>query len=201
MNHGIGKYIVEPVFKFSLHLIIFITIFTSSWYKNKMAPTPKNIEEFTVFPTQKYNRPPPSLVKLSALDIIIPPIHILNHRYYHPSKDSSANAIVDLINKLRSSLAEALELYPPVAGTLRAQENGEMHIAMDAQSILGTPFIVETTEAPYTGDTEEVSPRTIMLLPPESSTLAIKVTQVSWHIDTCFQLFIFFQSFPVEPSP
>jgi hypothetical protein len=166
-----------------------------------MAPTQKTVESFTVFPTQKYNRPPPpSFVKLSALDLIGPPIHILNHRYYCPSKDASANATVDLINKLKSSLAEALELYPPVTGTVRAQENGEVHIAMDAKSVLATPFLVETTDAPYTGDTEEVSPRTVVLLPPESSTLAVKVTQVSWHTNTCFQFFIFF-SFPVEPSP
>ncbi|KAF8801288.1 hypothetical protein BYT27DRAFT_7198362 [Phlegmacium glaucopus] len=151
-----------------------------------MTPAPKSVETFMIFPTQKYNRPPPpSAIKLSALDLS-PPIHILNHRYYHLSNVASLNATADLVNKLKSSLAEALELYPPVAGTVRVQKNGELHIAMDAKSVMGTPFLVETKSVQYTGDTEEVSPRTVMLLPPESSTLAVKVTQVSWHIDTFF---------------
>jgi hypothetical protein len=83
-----------------------------------------------------------------------------------------------VIDKLKSSLAEALELYPPVAGTVIAKENGEVYIAMDAENILGAPFLVDIKDTPYTGDREDLSPRLDVLLPPLSSTLAVKVTQV-----------------------
>jgi hypothetical protein len=38
---------------------------------------------------------------------------------------------LDVITTLKSSLAEALEYYPPVAGTVRVNEEGEGYIAVD----------------------------------------------------------------------
>lgn len=133
------------------------------------------VETYTIYPSNKYNRPPPPpRIALHGLDLLSAPIHIRNHRFYH----RPTSATTDAINKLKSSLAEALELYPPVAGTVRVDENGEVYIAMDAEYILGTPFLVEMKDIPYAGDTEDLSARTIVLLPPLSSTLAVKVTQV-----------------------
>ncbi|KAG9319146.1 hypothetical protein KVV02_007462 [Mortierella alpina] len=43
----------------------------------------------------------------------------------------------------------------------------------------GTPFQVCISNAPYAGDSEDLPPRTNMLLPPPSSSLAVKVTQFS----------------------
>ncbi|KAG0202889.1 hypothetical protein BGX28_004734 [Mortierella sp. GBA30] len=77
------------------------------------------------------------------------------------------------------SLAEALELYPPISGSVLANEKGEVHIAMDADNILGTPFLVDVKDMPYAGDAEDLSPRTVVLLPPLSSVFAVKVTQFS----------------------
>lgn len=133
------------------------------------------VEIYTIHPTNKYNRPPPpSTIALHGLDLLSSPIQICNHRFFHrPTSITS-----DVIDKLKSSLAEALELYPPVAGTVQASVKGELYIAMDAENILGTPFLVEMKDTPYAGDTEDLSPRTVMLLPPSSSTLAVKVTQV-----------------------
>ncbi|KAI7817751.1 transferase [Gamsiella multidivaricata] len=134
------------------------------------------VETYTILPTNKYNRPPPpSTIALHGLDLLNPPIQIHNHRFYH----RPTNTTSDVIHKLKSSLAEALELYPPVAGTVQANEEGEPYIAMDAENILGTPFLVNMKDTPYAGDTEDLSPRTVMLLPPSSSTLAVKVTQFS----------------------
>ncbi|KAF9095186.1 hypothetical protein BGX27_001318 [Mortierella sp. AM989] len=133
-------------------------------------------ETYTIYPTNKYNRPPPpSTVALHGLDLLNPPIQIRNHRFFHPPTSTTS----DVINKLKSSLAEALELYPPVAGILRANEKGEPCIAMDAENILGTPFLVEMKDTPYAGDTEDICARTDVLLPPLSSILAVKVTQFS----------------------
>ncbi|KAG0164345.1 hypothetical protein DFQ28_010436 [Apophysomyces sp. BC1034] len=134
------------------------------------------VETYTIHSTNKYNRPlPPSTIALHGLDLLNPPIQIHNHRFFHRPTSTT----FDVIDKLKSSLAEALELYPPVAGTVPVNEKGESYIAMDAENRMGTPFLVEMKDTPYAGDTEDLSPRTAVLLPPSSSTLAVKVTQFS----------------------
>jgi hypothetical protein len=133
------------------------------------------VESYTIYPTSKYNRPsPPSTIALHGLDLLSAPIQIRNHRFFHRPTSTT----MDIIDKLKSSLGEALELYSPVTGTVRVNEKGEVYIAMDAENILGSPFLVEMKDTPYAGDTEDLSPRTGLLLPPLSSTLAVKVTQV-----------------------
>ncbi|KAF9350229.1 hypothetical protein BGX26_011557 [Mortierella sp. AD094] len=133
------------------------------------------VETYTIHPTNKYNRPPPPpTVALHGLDLS-PPIQIRNHRFFRRPTSTTS----EVIDKLKSSLAEALELYPPVAGTVLANEKGDVYIAMDAENILGTPFLVEMKDTPYAGDTEDLSARAGLLLPPSSSILAVKVTQFS----------------------
>ncbi|KAF9119895.1 hypothetical protein BGW39_011843, partial [Mortierella sp. 14UC] len=85
-----------------------------------------------------------------------------------------------VIEKLKASLAEALELYPPMTGTLKISEDGkeEVYIALDEESVRGTPFLVEFRDVPYEkGEEEGLSPRTEMLIPHSASILAVKVTQ------------------------
>ncbi|KIL66997.1 hypothetical protein M378DRAFT_159947 [Amanita muscaria Koide BX008] len=138
-------------------------------------PGPNHVETYTIFPTNKYNRPPPPpSIPLHGLDTMAPPIHILNHRFYHSPQPGVTPSIID---KLKSSLAEALELYAPISGTVRSDDNGDVYIATDTENIQGTPFLVEMRDVPFAGDTEDLSPRTVVLLPPGSSTLAVKVTQ------------------------
>ncbi|CAF1392547.1 unnamed protein product [Adineta steineri] len=148
--------------------------------QNKAVPQ-NSVETYTIYPTtNKYNRPPPpSTIALHGMDLIGAPIDIRNHRFFHPPPSHLMSTTTDLINKLKSSLAEALELYPPVAGTVEVNEKGEFYIAMNAENKLGTPFLVEIKDTPYVGDSETLSPRLDMLLPPSSSTLAVKVTQFS----------------------
>jgi hypothetical protein len=148
--------------------------------KQRMSVTRNSVETYTIYPTtNKYNRPPPpSTIVLDGMDLISSPMDIHNHRFYHRPPSHLISTTTDAIDKLKSSLAEALELYPPVAGTVRANANGEVHIAMGVEYRLGTPFLVEMKGTPYIGDTEDLSPRLDMLLPPSSSTLAVKVTQV-----------------------
>jgi hypothetical protein len=138
-----------------------------------------SVETFTVYPTNKYNRPPrSSTIALHGLDLISPAVHIRNHRFFHRPPSHLINTTTDLVGNLRSSLAEALELYPPAAGTVLANDLGELYVSMDAKDVPGTPFFVEMKDTPYAGDTDDLSPRTVMLLPLSSSVLAVKVTRV-----------------------
>lgn len=144
-----------------------------------MTATLQSVEKYIIHPTNKYNRPaPPSTIPLHGFDLIGSPIQIRNHRFYHRPQSLTPT---DVIDKLKSSLAEALELYPPAAGIVQTNEDGELHITLDAKNNLGTPFLVEMKNTPFAGDTEDLCPRLEMLLPPSSSTLAVKVTQVRRH--------------------
>ncbi|KAI8642826.1 transferase [Parasitella parasitica] len=135
------------------------------------------VETFKIFPSNKHNRPaPPSKVAFHGLDLMGAPIQIRNHRFFHPPTDTTFDHVVE---NLKSSLAEALELYPPVAGTLEMDRDGEIHSAMGPEFNKGTPFLVERKETPYQGDADDVGPRTDVLLPHTSDILQVKVTQFS----------------------
>ncbi|KAK3843281.1 MAG: hypothetical protein J3R72DRAFT_367040 [Linnemannia gamsii] len=133
------------------------------------------IETSIIYPANKHNRPaPPTRVHLHGLDRVSAAIQIHNHRFFRrPSAP-----IADVIDQLKSSLAEALELYPPLASTVQSNDKGDVYIVMDKEEIVGTPFLVDLKDTPYTQDTEDLSPRTDVILPPMASTLAVKVTQV-----------------------
>lgn len=134
------------------------------------------LETSTIFPTNKHNRlAPPSKVHLHGLDGLSAPIQIHNHRFFR----RPSGPLADVVEQLKSSLAEALELYPPVAGMVQINDKGEVFIAMDKEDIVGTPFLVDVKDAPFVKDAEDLSPRTEPILPPMASTFAVKVTQVS----------------------
>lgn len=134
------------------------------------------IESYTIFPSNKYSRPaPPSKIAVHGFDLFGAPIQIRNHRFFHPPTDTTVDKVV---KNLKSSLSEALELYPPVAGTVEVNGKGEIFIAMGPEYNNGTPFLVEKKETPYNGDTENIGPRNDVILPITSSILEVKVTQV-----------------------
>ncbi|KAF9549411.1 hypothetical protein EC957_003800 [Mortierella hygrophila] len=134
------------------------------------------LETSIIFPTNKHNRPtPPSKIHLHGLDGLSAAIQIHNHRFFRrPSVP-----LRDVVEQLKVSLAEALELYPPVAGTVLSNDKGEIFIATDKDGIVGTPFLVDLKDTPFVKDEENLSPRTDVILPPMASTLAVKVTQFS----------------------
>lgn len=75
-------------------------------------------------------------------------------------------------------MAEALELYPTVAGLVTADDKRDTYIATD--NVHGTPFLVEKRDTPFDGkDSEDLSPRTEQILAPASSSFAVKITEVS----------------------
>ncbi|KAK3843280.1 MAG: transferase [Linnemannia gamsii] len=130
----------------------------------------------TIYPTNKHNRPqPPTRIPLGGFDRKLLPIQIQNHRFFR----RPSIPFTDVVHQLKASLAEALELYPPVAGSVQYNERGEVYIALDKEGIVGTPFLVDLKDTAYTEDGEDLSPRLEAILPPGSSTLAVKVTQFS----------------------
>ncbi|KAL0146244.1 transferase family-domain-containing protein [Mucor lusitanicus] len=132
-----------------------------------------SIETYTVYPSNKHNRPsPPSRVILHGLDRIGTSIQIRNHRFFHAPKDATLT-LDHLVKQLTSSLAEALELYPPVAGAIESDEKGSIYSLMGPEHNAGTPFLVEKK------DTEDMGPRQDVILPETASILAVKVTQFS----------------------
>lgn len=147
------------------------------------------IETFTIKPTSKYlNRRPAEssspVLPLHALDLFAP-VHISHHLFFHNSNDDDNAATVttidwnEKIEVLKSSLAEALELYPPVAGTIRCDDHGvnsrQPYVALDGE---GASFMVERRDSPFTGDGDDISPRPVLFLPTPSRVLAVKVTAV-----------------------
>jgi len=139
-------------------------------------PEGKHSESTIVRPSTKHNLPkPPATILLHGLDRA-PPIHIEIRHFYHISHESSINNVIE---NLKDSLAEALEFYLPVAGTVITDEDAENYILTDATNIQGALFIVEIKEEAFEKETEELSPRTGAFLPPGSPTFAVKLTQVS----------------------
>ena len=142
------------------------------------------LETVTIHSTNKHNRSfSLSKIPLHGFDLFGAPIQILNHRFFHPPPSSTTNGTFfsNVVEKLKSSLAKALDLYPPVQGTIRNDDEYVFCIAMDDANRPGTPFTVETKDMPYSigSDSEELSPRTGLILPPGAPTLAVKVTQVN----------------------
>ncbi|KAG0255403.1 hypothetical protein BGZ95_005766 [Linnemannia exigua] len=130
----------------------------------------------TVYPTNKHNRPqPPTRLALHGFDRQVLPIQIHNNRFFR----QPSIPFTDVVHQLKASLAEALELYPPVAGSVQYNERGEAYIALGKEGIVGTPFLVDLKDTAYTEDDKDLSPRLDAILPPGSSTLAVKVTQFS----------------------
>ncbi|KAK7033659.1 hypothetical protein VNI00_012659 [Paramarasmius palmivorus] len=136
------------------------------------------IETYTIQPTSKHARPPPpTSIPLHGFDLIAAPLQIRNHRFFRRPASPHLSNLSSIVDLLKDSLAEALELYPVVAGIVRTNDKGEVYIATDADQ--GTPFFVEVKNTPFIGDAEDIGPRQETVLPPESSTLAVKVTQFS----------------------
>ncbi|KAI9499140.1 hypothetical protein BDB00DRAFT_753574 [Zychaea mexicana] len=117
----------------------------------------------------------PAKVPLSGLDCFHYPSEVLIHWLFR-SPPAATNAVID---KLKATLAEALEFYPLLTGTVCGHKSGDLYIAMDEQSRSGIPFIFEKRITPYDGDSDTMQPRKFThLLGPGSITFIVKVVQV-----------------------
>ncbi|KAF9564899.1 hypothetical protein CPC08DRAFT_630518 [Agrocybe pediades] len=133
-------------------------------------------ETTIILPSSKQDLPkPPTIIPLHGLDLV-PPIHIEIRHFFRVS--GPATDFADTINHLKVALAEALEIYLPVAGNVLTKEDGQIYIATDPTNILGASFIVDSKDGPFKKETEELSPRSGAFLPPGSPIFAAKLTKV-----------------------
>ncbi|KAF9585979.1 hypothetical protein BGW38_010710 [Lunasporangiospora selenospora] len=133
------------------------------------------LKTLSIRPTSQFNLPPPPpKIYLHGIDFS-PPIQIRNNRFYHSSPITTS----EVVENLKNSLAIALELVPPLSGTLKTNGRGEAYIATGEENLLETPFLVEERDSPYVGDSEDLSPRGSGILTPQCSPFAAKVTKFS----------------------
>ncbi|KAI9266786.1 transferase family-domain-containing protein [Phascolomyces articulosus] len=135
-----------------------------------------------IHPTKKHNVSlyPQSKIPLHGLDVFTLPVGFSIFWFF----DSPVNPIThkDVIDKLKCSLAEALELYPPVTGTVHCNKDDDWYIALDEPNRPGTPFHFEIKNTPYRKKYyKDLSPRTKEDEPltSKSSILEVKATQFS----------------------
>ncbi|KAF4610494.1 hypothetical protein D9613_006576 [Agrocybe pediades] len=132
-------------------------------------------ETTIILPSSKHNLPkPPTVIPLHGLDLV-PPIHIEIRHFFRIR--GPASVFADTINNLKVALAEALEIYLPVAGTVLTQEDGQIYNSTDSTSIIGASFILDVKDESFVKETEELSPRSGAFLPPGSPIFAAKITQ------------------------
>lgn len=121
----------------------------------------------------------PSPIALHGLDLFSGPVHISIHQFYH-RPPFSLEVVAD---RLKFSLAKALALFPPAAGTVRADDGDGGKACIDMSlPCLGTPFVVAVKETQFEADTDDISPRPEVFLPTPASALAVKLTQVSMSL-------------------
>jgi hypothetical protein len=132
-------------------------------------------ETITVQASRKYALPAlaDATLEMHGLDTALGgSVHISNHRFFR----KPLLPFDEIVARLRSSLSEALEFYPPVAGTVRFNDKMEFVLTCDGE---GATLIVERRDTPFTGDSDIVSPRPVPVLSTPAAVLAVKVTQVN----------------------
>ncbi|KAA1473424.1 transferase-domain-containing protein [Dentipellis sp. KUC8613] len=126
-----------------------------------------------VRPSGKLTNPAPAPIVLHGLDFLPPPVYVRLHLFFPPNQPKS-----DAVENFRTSLADALDFYPPIAGSLRPGEAGRPTLYCDSR---GVDFIHENVSYAYRdvpgGDSEALGPQ--MELRNDPPLLAVKVTTFS----------------------
>ncbi|TFY72327.1 hypothetical protein EVG20_g665 [Dentipellis fragilis] len=126
-----------------------------------------------VKPSGKLAIPAPAPIVLHGLDFLPPPIYIRLHFFFLPDKTKS-----DTVDHLKTSLADVLDFYPPIAGSLRPGENGKLTLYCDGR---GVDFLHQNVSYAYQdvpgGDSEVLGPQ--IELKGDQPLLAAKVTTFS----------------------
>ncbi|KAE9398277.1 hypothetical protein BT96DRAFT_995038 [Gymnopus androsaceus JB14] len=128
--------------------------------------TSANDERYTetrIKPTSKRNSPPVEPIRLHVFDLLMPPMNMqvpfvfkIAPGIHEECKESEGELVnpgcreqfESIATKLKASLAEALEVYPPVAGTIRtsADDALAMTIVCDGQ---GATFMTQVEDRKY----------------------------------------------------
>ncbi|KAA1466644.1 transferase-domain-containing protein [Dentipellis sp. KUC8613] len=126
-----------------------------------------------VKPSGKLAKPTPAPIALHGLDVLLPHLFIRLHFFFAHSE-----AVSDPVEHLKASLADALDFYPPVAGSLRPGTDGKLTVLSDGR---GVDFTQQDVPYPYSdvpeGDSESLGPQVELTL--DAPVFAVKVTKFS----------------------
>ncbi|TFY67516.1 hypothetical protein EVG20_g3910 [Dentipellis fragilis] len=139
------------------------------------SPTAATHTTMRVKPSGKLGNPAPAPITLHGLDMLLPHLFIRLHFFFSPDKAAS-----DTVGHLKASLADVLDLYPPVAGSLRPGPDGKLAFHSDGR---GVDFIQHDVPYPYSdvpeGDSASLGPQVDVERMPDGPVFAVKVTRFS----------------------
>jgi len=130
-----------------------------------------------VRPSTRLSLPRPEPVKIHTLDLVVPlvwaPIY-----YFFPPVSQADHPVKETVFNLISSLADVLEHFPLLAGTIKPDQSGNLNVYSDN---IGADFVYELRNEMYPGDhVQGLDPRglDIGLPAPGDPLIAVKFTAV-----------------------
>ncbi|KAF5362948.1 hypothetical protein D9758_007149 [Tetrapyrgos nigripes] len=186
------KYIGLPCTDYQPPLLPMVSLFTRGSFVYFNDPQSQNAGKRTIIvkPSSKLNLPTPDPISLNPLDLIMPPLFLRFVMMYKLRHDTDAGGdpkqtFDKVVQLLISSLADALELYPPGAGRLRPinpEKGSELAIFCDGT---GAEVVVHRENRPFVEaehDLQSLSPGPLFLPLDEvakKGSLMVKVTKFS----------------------
>lgn len=119
--------------------------------------------------------PPPAA--LSVFDLLMPPVYVPLYLFLHPSYFPRFGHRCTALS-LITALADVLEHFPPLAGSIQPDGSGKLHVHSDHR---GTDFVYETRKQRFPGpDAEDLCPRGMLPDPTnkDETLIAVKFTSV-----------------------
>lgn len=135
-----------------------------------------------VKPSNKHGLELPPPTPLSAFDLLMPPVYVPLYLFFRPSFSpfGTQKTASDLI----SALADVLEHFPGLAGSIQPDDSGRPHVHSDRR---GMDFVYEVREEKFPGiDSQDLCPRDMFPDPNngDETLIAIKFTSVCFGVVT-----------------
>ncbi|KAF5362892.1 hypothetical protein D9758_007153 [Tetrapyrgos nigripes] len=190
------KCIGLPCTDYQPHLLAMLSLFAKgspAHFNDNHLPQNQNADKRTIIvkPSSKLNLPTPDPIPLNVMDLIMPPLFLRFVMMYKlrnedPDTDAGGEKAFDkVVQLLISSLADALELYPPVAGRLRPvnpEKGSELAIFCDGT---GAEVVVHRENRPFVEEEHDLQSLSFgpLFLPldevAKKGSLMVKVTKFS----------------------
>lgn len=135
------------------------------------------IASVRVKPSKTLGLPRPGPVEVHALDLVVPLVWTPTF-YFFPPVSQADHPVKETVLNLISSLADVLEHFPLLGGTVKPDDSGNLKIHSDG---VGADFIYELRDQKYPGvHVQGLSPRGAEIGPPGPGEplIAIKFTAV-----------------------
>jgi hypothetical protein len=145
------------------------------------------ITSVRVKPSTSLRLPRPDPVKIHILDLVVPlvwtPIY-----YFFPPVSQADHPVKETVLNLISSLAEVLERFPLLAGTIKPNDSGNLYIHSDN---VGADFVYELRNERFLGGlVQDLNPRGFDTGPPAPGEplIAVKFTAVRAFLLIAFEI-------------